>query len=313
MCNVGRTARSARDGHVPPGRRPAWRPAADLEVCPTRRVARITGIVCFFLLVFTASAQRFIILGDRTGEAQPGVYEAIWRAIAAEKPEFVIGVGDCIQGGDDATAETEWREWQKLVEPYRQIPLYLAPGNHDVWSAASEKLYVRYSGRPLHYSFDRGPVHVAVVDNSRSAEMPPSEMAFLEQDLKAHASAPMKLIVSHRPSWIIDAALGNQAAPLHALVKRYGVKYVIAGHVHQLIHAQLDGVEYLSVASSGGHLRLSKKYEDGWFFGYSVIEVRGGQATFRIQELKPPNGEGRVTSLDEWGKTGLLQRSTAAH
>jgi hypothetical protein len=65
-------------------------------------------------------------------------------------------------------------------------------------------------------------------------------------------------------------------------------------------------VEYVSVASSGGHLRLSKKYEDGWFFGYSLIDG----TTFEIHELTPPHGEGRVTHLEDWGKTGLQQRSS---
>ena len=34
---VGQTSTSARDVHVPPGQRPAWRPAADLEVCPANK------------------------------------------------------------------------------------------------------------------------------------------------------------------------------------------------------------------------------------------------------------------------------------
>ena len=34
--HVGQTSRSARDVHVPHGRRPVWRPAADLEVRPTK-------------------------------------------------------------------------------------------------------------------------------------------------------------------------------------------------------------------------------------------------------------------------------------
>ena len=38
---VGQTARSARDGHVPLGRRPVWGPAADLGVCPTRSLTRL--------------------------------------------------------------------------------------------------------------------------------------------------------------------------------------------------------------------------------------------------------------------------------
>ena len=93
---------------------------------------------------------RFAILGDRTGEAVPGIYQAVWREIAAEKPAFVVGVGDSIQGLDDATAENEWMDrsnicWSRFV----QFPFYAAPGNHDVWSEASAKLFGKYTGHPL--------------------------------------------------------------------------------------------------------------------------------------------------------------------
>ena len=75
----------------------------------------------------------------------------------------------------------------------------------------------------------------------------------------------------------------------------------------------MDGVEYVSLASSGGHLRLSKKYEDGWFFGFTVMQVRGAATTIRIHELKPPHGEGRVTGLENWGKTGLARNGSEPH
>src|ERR1035441_9968418 len=51
----------------------------------------------------------FVLLGDRTGEAQPGVYQRVWRGLAAAQPAFVLSVGDTIQGLNDATAEAEWR------------------------------------------------------------------------------------------------------------------------------------------------------------------------------------------------------------
>ncbi len=166
-------------------------------------------------------------------------------------------------------------------------------------------LFRKYAGHPPHYSFDSGPVHVTVLDNSRSDALPPEELAFLEKDLQAHTAARVKFIVSHRPSWLLDAALGNPQSPLHQLARKYGARYVVAGHVHQLVHAELEGITYLSMPSSGGHLRLSKRYEDGWFFGYAVVEVRGREATIEIKELRPPHGQGRITRVEDWGRAGL--------
>jgi predicted phosphodiesterase len=268
---------------------------------------RLSALILFAAAILAAIAQtaapsafHFILLGDRTGSVQPGVWEQVWKQAAADKPAFVLGVGDSIEGGDDATAEAQWREVKHTLAAYASIPLYLAPGNHDIWSPASEKLFEKYTGHPPHYSFDFGGAHFTVLDNSRSDDLSADEMAFLDSDLARHQAQPVKFIVSHRPSWLINAALQNPNFDLHQLARKYGVKYIVAGHVHQLLHVTFDGVTYFSVPSAGGHLRASGKYEDGWFFGYAVVTVEGGEAKFEVRNL-----DGRQTGLADWGLLGL--------
>ena len=254
-----------------------------------------------------ASSFRFAILGDRTGEAQRGVYEQVWEELAAENPAFVVSVGDTIQGMNDASAEAEWHEAERTLELFRRYPLYLAPGNHDIWSPASQRLFQQYAAHPPHYSFDYGPAHFTILDNSRSEELPVQELVFLETDLKAHAGQPVKLIVMHRPSWLVDVALRNPNFALHQLARRYGVQYVVTGHVHQLLRLELEGVTYVSMPSSGGQLRLSGLYQDGWFFGHALVEVHANSIDFQIRETGPPHGQGRMTKLTDWGVAGLVK------
>ena len=249
---------------------------------------------CLLLAASPAGPEtlRFVLLGDRTGETQPGVFEKVWKDLAAAEPAFVVSTGDTIQGLHDESVVEEWAEVKALLQPWLRIPLFLTPGNHDVWSPASEKLYVEQSGHPLHYSFDRGPAHFTILDNSRSEQCSPAELAFLEQDLEAHAKQPVKFIVSHRPSWIFNALLRNPDFPLHKIAKKYGVQYVVAGHVHQLLHYSLEGIEYISLPSAGGHLRASAKFEDGWFFGHTVVDVvrdgSGFRTTLTLHPLDRP-------------------------
>jgi hypothetical protein len=251
---------------------------------------------------------RFEILGDRTGEAQPGVYEESWREAAADNPVFVLTVGDTIEGYNDATASAEWIAMEQVLRPWRNIPLYLTPGNHDIWSPASEALFREHAHHAPHYSFDYGAAHFTILDNSRTEQLTASELAFLEQDLKSHADQPLKFVISHKPSWLIDAVMGNSDFPVQHLAKKYGVRFVIAGHLHEMLHADLDGVAYVSMASSGGHLRASKKYEDGWFFEHTRVDVSGDEVHFEIHELQPPFGRGRVTQLSDWGVAGLVDQ-----
>lgn len=248
---------------------------------------------------------QFVILGDRTGEAQAGVYEQIWKEAAAEHPPFVLSVGDTIQGLDDAAAAGQWKEVSRVFRQHAAIPLYLAPGNHDIWSAKSEKLFRQFAKHPPHYSFDFERLHVTVLDNSRTEEFSADELHFLEQDLQAHKQAQTKLVISHRPSWLLPVLFANSKSPFHQIARKYGVRYVIAGHIHQMLRFELDDITYLSMPSAGGHLRASKRYEDGWFFGHTLVEDAGGTLRFRMEEVRAPFGKGRVTQAQDWGVAGL--------
>src|ERR1700684_3275653 len=116
------------------------------------RFAALLAALALWFLADRAAAQKdsfsFVILGDRTGEAQPGVYERVWRAAAAENPAFAVSVGDSIEGVNDATADDEWRRLEQILTLYRQIPLFLAPGNHDIWSARSQAAFEKHAGHP---------------------------------------------------------------------------------------------------------------------------------------------------------------------
>ena len=275
-------------------------------------VAVLLAVIVRLTAALSPDSFLFIIIGDRTGEAQPGVYEQVWQEAVAERPAFVVSVGDTIEGLNDATAETQWSIVEQILAPYRRYPLYLAPGNHDIWSERSGSLFRKYARHEPHYSFDYEQAHFTILDNSRSDEFSAGELTFLERDLQAHVAQPVKFIVSHRPSWLMHAVLADRNFAVHRLAKKYGAQYVIAGHVHQMLHVDLDGVTYVSMASSGGHLRASRKYEDGWFFGYTLVEVRGKAVRFHVKELKPPHGGGRVTRLEDWGVAGVVNKGKAA-
>lgn len=279
--------------------------------------------VCAALLLIAAGAWcsassaapdrfRFEIIGDRTGEAVPGVYEEAWQEAAATHPDFVITVGDTIQGESDDTMNQQWQQAMELLRPFARIHKYFTVGNHDVWDAASGAAYTRYTHDPLCYSFDYRQAHFTVLDENKVdplAPVSPKQLAFLDQDLKAHQSQPLKFVFSHTPFWLLAVMTHDPASQIQVLAKRYGVQYVIAGHLHQMLHFNEKGVTYLSMASSGGHLRGTKLYQDGWFFAHTTVEVDGAKVDMKIHELQPPHGQGRVTHPVDWGKFGLVHKS----
>jgi len=260
----------------------------------------------------------FSILGDRTGGATADIYEQIWREIDLLHPDFVINVGDTIEGGSDAVIEQQWREVGVIFQRYRHYPLYFTPGNHDVFSETSARLYQRVTGRPLCYSFDYQQAHFIVLDNSRSLELSEEQLQFLQQDLAAHQNNDPKFVFFHKPYWIVPLKFGSGRFRLHELALRYGVDYIISGHGHQLVKMERDGIVYLEVGSSGASiekgLRLGQGFREGWFFHHVWVSVKGNKAFVTIKEVGPPHGQGRMFSLDDWGDSGLrlAEREPAA-
>jgi 3',5'-cyclic-AMP phosphodiesterase len=243
---------------------------------------------------------RFAIVGDRTGEANAAVYKQIWSEIGRLRPAFAITVGDTIQGGDDRRAEEEWREAGRAWVRFR-IPRYFTPGNHDIWSEASRRIYERETGRPPFYSFDFEGAHFTVLDNSPATELSAGQLEFLEQDLKAHRERAPKFVFFHRPFWLIFLKLGSGEFPLHRLARKYGVDAIVSGHGHQFVAMERDGVRYVEVGSSGAHMDRGpahrEGFAEGWFYHHVVVDVEGGRARFTVREAAPPYGLGRTIAV----------------
>jgi predicted phosphodiesterase len=251
------------------------------------------------LLLALVAQSHFAILGDRTGRAVPKVYEEAWREIVAAHPEFVVTVGDSIEGMDDSRARAEW-EALKQVWP-QSLKIYQTPGNHDIWDDQSARLFTEETGDSTSYSFDVGGAHFVVLDNSRTEDLSAAQLDFLQKDLERRQGNGPTLIFFHRPFWLIPMKLHMTNFRLHQLARQYGVCCVISGHGHQFQTLAQDGVLYLEVGSSGASLAQAGPagigYQDGWFYQYVYATVNGSSVDFEVRELSPPFGRGRVRVL----------------
>ena len=197
---------------------------------------------------------RFAVLGDRTGGHVPGVYEGIVKEIERLKPDFVVNVGDMIEGEgeDEAVIRKQYEEYKSLLAPLT-MPLYLAPGNHDIWADSAVGLYREYIGEP-DYSFDVRGVHFVVLDTGRyekPEELRDDQIEWLKRDLEANRGAYFTIVIFHKPYWIETIARGKPDR-LHDIFVANGVDAVFTGHYHVYFSAEFDGIKYTSIGSSGG-------------------------------------------------------------
>ena len=132
---------------------------------------------------------QFAIIGDRTGGHRPGVFPAATDLLNLLQPEFVMSVGDFIEGyveGEskaETTLKSQWKEVDDSLKPL-QMPLFYVQGNHDVNFGPSEKVWFDRVGAKRGYSYF---VYKNVLFLMLSTEDPPKKD--VEKDLKEKYNA----------------------------------------------------------------------------------------------------------------------------
>jgi serine/threonine-protein phosphatase CPPED1 len=165
------------------------------------------------------------------------------------KPAFVIVLGDMINKTGDAEQIKEYFRISKKID--LSIPVYLAPGNHDVGQAPTPETVAAYRsnfGRD-YYSFRSGSIYGIVLNSALMAEPKnvsseyQDQLSWLKKELEtAKASGAQHIIVfQHHPYFINDAQEKDEPfnlpierrKPILDLLHSYGVHYVFAGHTHK--------------------------------------------------------------------------------
>lgn len=106
----------------------------------------------------------FGLISDRTGLARPGVFERAVEALNWLHPDFVVQIGDAIEGytTDAAELDVQWKEFDEIVEQLER-PLFRVAGNHDVSNSLMRNEWLRRFGL-LHYHFRYGDTLFLVLD-----------------------------------------------------------------------------------------------------------------------------------------------------
>ena len=78
----------------------------------------------------------FAIVADRSGRPRPGIFENAIEKINKLRPDFVMSVGDFINGvnmerQDDAFLHEQWKEVHDIVDKCVP-PFFYVVGNHDI-------------------------------------------------------------------------------------------------------------------------------------------------------------------------------------
>ncbi|MEM7475052.1 MAG: metallophosphoesterase [Planctomycetota bacterium] len=203
------------------------------------------------------------IMTDRTGGHRPGIWMKAVNRVNWLRPEFVVSVGDLIEGytNDEKEIERQWKEFTGFVDQL-QMKFFFVAGNHDVTNPNLHQVWREKFG-PEWYSFDFKGVHFLCLSSEDPVgQIGEKQLEWIEQDLAASADARWTLIFLHKPLWTYaerEVAAGNKDKTNWKRVEQLLVDRahtVFAGHVHHYVQYQRNGQQYYSLATTGGGSRL---------------------------------------------------------
>ena len=117
---------------------------------------------------------QFAIIGDRTGGANvQRTFDLAMGQLNLLQPEFVINVGDIIEGYSDDEAElhAEWDEMDGMLEKL-DMPFFRTPGNHDIANDIAQQVYRERYGR-TYYDFKYRDTLFIVLDSEDPPRVAP--------------------------------------------------------------------------------------------------------------------------------------------
>ncbi|MBB01099.1 MAG: hypothetical protein CMJ47_00470 [Planctomyces sp.] len=276
----------------------------------------------------------FAVFGDRTGGPADGVNvlaEAV-RDVNLLEPDLVMTVGDLINGYNQTPKWMEQMREFKVIMNELLCPWFPAAGNHDVyWRPLDDpnmprnqhdEHYEMHFG-PLWYSFQHKDCNFIVLysdegnpetgeknfSKPESQKISEEQLAFLKESLKRGKDANHQFLFLHHPRWIGGNYGSDWKDRVHPLLKETGnVTAVFAGHIHYMRSDPQDGIEYITLATVGGH-QSGRLPEAGYLHQYHLITVRPEQvamAAFPVGEAL--NVREITTGLHE--QLALLSRQT---
>ncbi|MDZ7262383.1 MAG: metallophosphoesterase [candidate division KSB1 bacterium] len=223
----------------------------------------------------------FAILGDGTGANEGGwpIFDRAIIEINRLRPDFVIMPGDVIEGytSDPAAIDAQWREFWKHASQL-QMPLFLLPGNHDIFDRFSYN-YWRQNCGSTYYSFDYKGCHFIFLNTEEyhsGVEYPlgKAQLEWFKKDLAGLKNPRHVFVFLHRPFWFYGGTELEGLLRLERYLKHFPYT-VLGAHLHNLTFEERNGHPYYIVSSSGASLDPKKTKAFGAFHHFTLVTVEG--------------------------------------
>lgn len=213
----------------------------------------------------------FGIISDRTGRPRPGVFEKAITTMNRMRPEFVISVGDFIEGGcmEDWSGPFLQKQWDAIKPEIEKCvpPFFYVAGNHDFAppepGVEQKKLWDNMFGVSYYYFIYKNTLFLCLNSNYAPSGFGEEQIEWALQVIKEKCpDVRWTFIFLHQPTrWLTD----EFARIENALYERNYT--VISGDKHQYTKYVRNGRKYFMLGTTGGGDTLVAQGQRGVHFG----------------------------------------------
>lgn len=225
---------------------------------------------------------QFLVVTDRTGGRRPGVFGKAVEKINLMQPEFVVSVGDLIEGytEDPGVIALEWSEFQSHLDKLK-MPFFMVAGNHDLANPKMKETWDRKFGRTYYHFVYKNVLFLCLntedPPNSKPFAMGPEQQQWAIQTLGQYPNVRHTFVFLHKPVWTyvdFDPRTTGWGPIEDALQGRPYT--VLAGHNHVYARYVRHGRDYIMLATTGGGSKL-RGIEAGEFDQVLWITMKGNE------------------------------------
>lgn len=198
---------------------------------------------------------QFAVISDRTGGHRVGVFGDALNKINKLYPEFVMSVGDLIEGytNDHTVIDSQWNEFNGILDSLSTRFFYVA-GNHDYSnSAMAEQWKDRYGKDYYHFIYKNVLFLILNSNDGDGVLMGEDQIAAVEEIISKNENVRWTMLFMHHPLWLNSEANGFDKIEKALADKKYTA---FAGHTHRYMHHVKNDKNHYVLGTSGGGSKL---------------------------------------------------------
>ena len=198
---------------------------------------------------------QFVIMADRNGGRRPDIFEPTVHKINDLQPEFVISVGDYIQGytESDSLLQLQWDDFFAAIAPL-QMPFFCLPGNHDISNVTMHRAWLDRFGVTYYHFIYKDVLFLCLnTEDPEAGKISDEQVRYVEKTLAKNQQVDWTMVFLHKPLWQYEDPSGYSKieALLHARPHT-----VIASHEHRYQKSIRQGINHYVIATTGGSSAL---------------------------------------------------------